>query len=75
MPQRNQCIAMLNKQKCLFFFTRTENGRAEQVLLGVGTSGMGENVGRGYRKIKMVKILCIHVHKNVYIHIWNNENC
>jgi hypothetical protein len=48
--QGNQCIAILNK-KTFFFFTKTENRRADQVLLRgrwvtVGWGGMwGEGVG------------------------------
>jgi hypothetical protein len=36
---------------------------------GVGTSGMGEDVGIGYRSMNMVLILCTHICK------WKNETC
>jgi hypothetical protein len=41
------CVAILNKQKCLFFlsFAKSENRKAEQALpWGVDTSGRGEEV-------------------------------
>jgi hypothetical protein len=53
-----------------------ENRRAEQILPGEGevvpvwgggTSGRREEVGKGYRRVNMVQILCIHVCK------WENE--
>jgi hypothetical protein len=57
---------MSNKQKCNFFsfsFTKSENRRAEQVLPGVlSTSGHGEEVGKGGRRVNMVQILC-----NMYV--------
>jgi hypothetical protein len=34
-----------------------------------GTSGMGEDVGRGYRRVNMVQILFTHVYK------WKNDAC
>jgi hypothetical protein len=44
------CIAILNKQKCLFFFhsfIKSKKRRAEQVLsVGVGTSERREEVGK-----------------------------
>jgi hypothetical protein len=56
-----------------FSLTKLENRRAEQVLsVGggyFGTSGMGENVGKGFRRVNMLQILCIHVCK------WKNETC
>jgi hypothetical protein len=36
------------------FFIRMENRRVEQVLLGDGTSGRGEDVGRSCRRVNMV---------------------
>jgi hypothetical protein len=53
VPQGNSHVAILNKQKCHFFFlsfVKPENRRAEQVLPGVGgrgdISGRGEEVGK-----------------------------
>jgi hypothetical protein len=35
----------------------------------VGTSGSGEKVGKGHRRVNMVKILCTHICK------WKNDTC
>jgi hypothetical protein len=37
--------------------------------LGVGTSGRGEDIRKGFRRVNMVEILCPHVWK------WKNETC
>jgi hypothetical protein len=43
MSQGNQCISILSTQKChFFFFTKTENKRAEQVPSGEGLVPVGE---------------------------------
>jgi hypothetical protein len=55
-----------------FFFTKTENRSAEQVLSGGGgvhTSRNGKDVEKVYRRANMVQILCAHVFK------WENETC
>jgi hypothetical protein len=43
----------------------------EEVLPGeeVGTSGRGEEVGKGHRRVNIVQILCTYVCK------WENETC
>jgi hypothetical protein len=52
------------------FFTKLENRRAEQVLSGgAGTSGMGEDMGKGCGRVNMVQILYTLVCK------WKNETC
>jgi hypothetical protein len=44
--------------------TTLENRRAEQVLPGgYGTSGRGEEVGKGCGNVNVVQILCTHVCK------------
>jgi hypothetical protein len=52
-----------------FFDKDREQEGITSPLCGVGTSGMGEDVGRGCRKVNMVQILCIHICK------WKNETC
>jgi hypothetical protein len=44
------------------------NRKAEQVLPGVGgTSGKGEDVGKGWWSMNMVQIPCTHVCKCIFI--------
>jgi hypothetical protein len=71
MSQENSLQSYLKQTKCHFFsFTKSENRRAEQVLLGgVGNSGSGEDVGKVCRRVNMVQILCGHVCK------WKNGTC
>jgi hypothetical protein len=38
-------------------------------VVGVGSSGRRENVGKGYRMVNIVQILRMHVCK------WKNETC
>jgi hypothetical protein len=46
-----------------FSFTKLENRKVEQVPLGVvGTSGKGEEVGKGKRRVNMVQIVCTYVY-------------
>jgi hypothetical protein len=66
----NSLYSYLNKQKVSFYFLQKQNRRAEQVLPGgVGTSEREEDIGRECRRVKMVQILCIQVHR------WKNEIC
>jgi hypothetical protein len=53
------------KQKCHFFsFTKSNNNTAEEVLPGVLVPVEGEEkVGKGYRLVNMLEILCTHVYK------------
>jgi hypothetical protein len=50
-----------------FSFTKLQNRRVEQVLLGwkerVGTSRKLEEEGKGPEKVNIVQILCAHVFK------------
>jgi hypothetical protein len=71
VPQRNSLCSYLKQAKLSFFsFTKSENRRAEQVLPGeVGTSGRGEEAGKGCKKVNMMHILCTHVCK------WKNDTC
>jgi hypothetical protein len=67
------CIVILNKQECHFFFflkIRGQEGGTGFVRGGgVDTSGRGEGVGKGCRKVNMVQILCVYVNK------WKNKSC
>jgi hypothetical protein len=70
MSQGNSLYSYLKQKRHFFFFIKTENRRAEQVLPGgVGTSGRGEVAEKGCRKVNIVQILCTHVCK------WKNETC
>jgi hypothetical protein len=71
VPQDTPSVAILNKQKCHFFyFTKWETRRAEQVLsVVVGTSGRGKEVEKGHGRVNMVQMLCTHVCK------WQNDTC
>jgi hypothetical protein len=66
LSQRNKCIGILNKQN-VFFLEKQRTGRENRSCLGVGTTWRGEYVGRGYRRVNMEQILCIHVCK------WKSE--
>jgi hypothetical protein len=45
-------------------FAKLKNKRVEEVLPeGVDTSGRGEEVGKGYKKVNTMQILCAHVCK------------
>jgi hypothetical protein len=45
-----------------------ENGKVKQVL-GIGTRGRKENVGKDYRRVNIVEVLRIHVRK------WKKKTC
>jgi hypothetical protein len=50
----------------LFTSTKLENRRAEQVLPKdgeVGTSGRGEGMGKGGKRMNMIRKMCTHVCK------------
>jgi hypothetical protein len=71
MSQENSCVTILNKQKLSFFFLfkiRDQKGSIGPVW-GVGINGKGDDMGKGCRRVNMVKILCIHMCK------WENETC
>jgi hypothetical protein len=56
IPQGNSQYHYLycKQEKLSFFslsFSKKENRRAEQVLPGVGTSGRGEEVGKGCKRL------------------------
>jgi hypothetical protein len=53
------CVAILNKQKCDYFFlsfAKSESRREEEVL----SRGRGEEVEKWYRRVNMVPILYTH---------------
>jgi hypothetical protein len=53
MSQGNSLYSYV-KQKCLFFFQKMEKRRANRSCLGVATSGRGEDIRKGYRRMNMV---------------------
>jgi hypothetical protein len=53
------CIAILNKQKCLF--AKTEDRGLKQVLSKGWCQWREEDIVKGYRIVNMVEILCTHV--------------
>jgi hypothetical protein len=38
-----------------------ENRKVKQVLLGVGTSGRGEDIRKACRRVNVLEILCSHI--------------
>jgi hypothetical protein len=61
LKQRKMSFFLLNKN-------REQEGRTDPVL-EVGTSGRGEDVGKGCRRVNTVQILHTHVSK------WKNDTC
>jgi hypothetical protein len=63
-------IGNLNKQKCLFFRNREQEGKTGPIWR-LGSSGMEEGIRKGCRRVNVdvVEILCSHVCK------WKNETC
>jgi hypothetical protein len=59
MPQGNSCVAILNKQICLF--AKTEDRKEKQVLSGSWHQCEGEDIRKGCRRVNVMKILCTHV--------------
>jgi hypothetical protein len=54
---------MLNQKKTLFFFYKIGEKKGGTGLAwagGFGTSGSGEEVGKGCRRMNMVEIFCTH---------------
>jgi hypothetical protein len=52
-----------------FYKNKEQEGRTHRSCQRVGASGRGKEVGRGYRRVNMVPILCTHVCK------WKKESC
>jgi hypothetical protein len=71
--KKTPCVVILKKPRCHYFsFTKLDNRRVEQILpgdWGVGTSGTGDEEGKGCKRVNMVQILCTHVCK------WKNDTC
>jgi hypothetical protein len=42
--------------------------RQNRSCLGVGTSGRGEDIREGYKRVNMVEILCSYIYKYIYIY-------
>jgi hypothetical protein len=53
------CIAISNKHECLF--SKAQDRNVNQVLSGVGISGRGEDIRKGWRRVNVAEILCTHV--------------
>jgi hypothetical protein len=62
------CLAILNKN-CIFYFTKLENRKPEQVLGGEDWyQWWWEEMGKGFGRVNVLQILCPHVCK------WKNDN-
>jgi hypothetical protein len=60
------CVAILNKQKCLFFLflqNQRTGGHNRSCVGVVGIIGREEDVGKGSRRVNIVQILCTHICK------------
>jgi hypothetical protein len=55
IPQQTPCIAILNKQKCLFFKNREQEGKTGPGW-GFGTSGKRDDIRKGCRRVNRVEI-------------------
>jgi hypothetical protein len=66
MPQGNSLCIYLKQAKISFFFfiykIREQEGRTG-LARGIGTSGGGDVVGKGCRRVSIMQILCTHVCK------------
>jgi hypothetical protein len=51
-------IAILNKDAGFFVFPKNKE---QEGKIGVGTSGKGEDIKKGCRRVNMVEIICTHV--------------
>jgi hypothetical protein len=70
MSQENSLYSYIKQTKRSFYFSFAEQeGRTGPVWWGADTSGRGEDVGKGCRRVNMVQILCTHVFK------WKNATC
>jgi hypothetical protein len=62
VPQGSSLCSYFKQEKMSFifpFFSKLENFRVEQVLPGrVEADGMGEQLGKRYKMLNMVQILC-----------------
>jgi hypothetical protein len=62
--KKTPCIVILNKQKChAFYKNKKQKGRAGPAL-EIGTSGKGDNLGKGCRRVNMIKKYCVHKYIN-----------
>jgi hypothetical protein len=55
-------LAILNKN-VFFFLHKWRTGRQNRSCPGVGTNGREEDIRKGYRRVNMMEISCIHVYK------------
>jgi hypothetical protein len=64
VPQEHSLCSYLKQQNChLFFlsFAKSEHRREEKILPeGADTSGRGEEVRKGCKRVNMVQIVCTH---------------
>jgi hypothetical protein len=69
MSQGNSLCSYLKQKNVFFSFAKSQNERTEQVLSRGLVPVVGEDVGKGFRRVNIVQILCTHVCK------WKNETC
>jgi hypothetical protein len=73
MSQGNFLCSCLKLTKLSIFFSLLQSqrtgGKNRSCMGEVGTSGRGDEVGKGYGRVNMVQVLCIHVYK------WKNDAC
>jgi hypothetical protein len=46
-----------------FYKIREQEDGTGLTWSGVGTNGNGEEMGKGYRRVNLVQIMCTHVYK------------
>jgi hypothetical protein len=67
---KSLCSCLQQTKISFFYFTKSENERARQVLpQGDDASRKGEEVGKECGRVNIAQYLCTHVCK------WKNENC
>jgi hypothetical protein len=72
ISQGNSLCSYLKQNKNVIFFfyiIGEQEGGIGPVGGGIGTTGSGEDVGKGCRRVNMVQILCVHICK------WKNDAC
>jgi hypothetical protein len=73
ISQGNSLCTILNQQKCHFYFfykIKEQKGRTG-LIRGVGTSGKGEEEGKGCWRVNIMQILYTHVCKLKNDTYWN----
>jgi hypothetical protein len=60
MSRENPLCSYLKHIK-MYFLKNREHEDKTGLFLGVGTSGRGEDIRKGCRRVNVVEMLCIHV--------------